>query len=132
MTIPFDVKQANKIILRIDPPSSGLIVAAVRYNVQAIDAVKFAQMDSNAAQVVGTYRVHSYELGEDENNKLIKLLPDGRIESETGSTGSWSLFDPGSRTYVIQLAGKRGSLIFWPAVGFSKESTGNPDLLLVR
>jgi hypothetical protein len=132
VNIPFDVKQANKIILRIDPPSSGLIVAAGRYNVQATGAVKFAEMDSNPAQVVGTYRVKSQELGEGEQNKLIKLLPDGKIESETGSTGSWSLFDQGSRTYVIQLADKRGSLIFWPAVGFSKESTGNPDLELVR
>ncbi|WP_461925083.1 hypothetical protein [Nostoc sp.] len=94
--------------------------------------MKFAEMDSNQAQVVGTYRVHSYELGEGENGKLIKLLPDGRIESETGSTGSWSLFDQGSKTYVIQLAGKRGTLIFWPAVGFSKEATGNPDLELIR
>lgn len=130
--IPFDVKSAQKIILRIDPPSSGLIVAAGRYNLKATGAVKFAEMDSNPAQVVGTYRVHGYELGEDENDKLIKLLPDSKIESETGSTGSWSLFDQGSRTYVIQLANKRGSLIFWPAVGFSKGSSDNPTLKLVR
>jgi hypothetical protein len=132
VTIPFDVKQASKIILRIDPPSLGLIVAAGRYNIQATGAVKFAEMDSNPAQVVGTYRVRGYQLGENERDKLIKLLPDGRIESETGSTGSWSLFDQGSKTYVIQLAGKRGTLIFWPAVGFSKEATGNPDLELIR
>lgn len=132
VTIPFDLKESKKVILRIDPPSSGLLVAAGRYNVQATGAVKFAAMNSNAAQVVGTYRVHTYELGQNESDKLIKLLPDGKIESETGATGSWSLFDAGSKTYVIQLADKRGTLIFWPAVGFSKESTGNPDLILVR
>ncbi len=94
--------------------------------------LKFAAIDSNPAQVVGTYRVRSYKLGENESDKLIKLLPDGKILSETGSTGSWSLFDPGSKTYVIQLANKRGTFIFWPAVGFSVESTGNPDVELVR
>lgn len=132
MLIPFEVKQANKIIVRIDPPSSGLIVAAGRYNVQATGAVKFGEIESDPAQVVGTYRVHSSELGEGEKDKLIKLLPGGKIESETGSTGSWSLFAQGSRTYVMQLADKRSTLIFWSAVGFAKESTGNPDLSLVR
>ncbi|MEH2177425.1 hypothetical protein [Nostoc sp.] len=132
VTIPFDVKQASQVILRIDPPSSGLIVAAGRYNIKATGAVKFAPIDSSQAQVVGTYRVHSYILGDNESNKLIKLMADGKILSETGSTGSWSLFDPSSKTYVLELASKRSTLIFWPAVGFSAESTGNPDLQLVR
>lgn len=132
VTIPFDVKQAQQVILRIDPPSSGLLVAAGRYNIQATGAVKSAPIDSNPAQVVGTYRVHGYIFGNNQNGTLIKLLPNGKILSETESTGSWTLFDPGSKTYVLQLADKRSTLIFWPAVGFSVESTGNPDLQLVR
>ena len=57
VTIPFDVKQANKLILRIDPPSSGLLVAVGRYNIQATGVVKFDQKKDNPADVVGTYRI---------------------------------------------------------------------------
>jgi hypothetical protein len=130
VTIPFDSKE-RQVVLRIDPPTAGLLVASGRYNVKVTGTVRFAPLDSSQAQVVGVYRVGN-RFGNDESNKLIKLVADGRILSETGTTGSWSLFDPSSKTYVLELAGKRESLIFWPAVGFSVSDSENPTLRLVR
>jgi hypothetical protein len=132
VTIPFDVPQANDIVLKVDPPSNGLVVAAGRYNIKATGAVKFGKFEFKPETAVGTYRIQFDALGGDEQNQLVKLTADGKIESETGSTGTWSLFDKDTKTYVLKLGNKRSTVIFWPAVGFCKDSAGNPDLMLVK
>ena len=133
LIVPLDLKTARKIVVRVDPPSSGLLVAAGRYNLQVTGAVKFAERDTPKQDpVVGTYRISSYLFGNDSSGQLVKLLPDGNIQGANGGSGSWSLFDGSSRTYVLKFAGKQKNLVFWPAVGFSEQSTGNPDIKLVR
>lgn len=132
VTIPFDVPQANEVTLKIDPPASGLIVAAGRYNIKATGAVKFGKFEFRPEMAVGTYRIQFDALGGDEQNQLVKLTADGKIASETGSTGTWSLFDKDSKTYILKLGNKRSTVIFWPAVGFCKDPAGNPDLTLVK
>ncbi len=134
LIVPFNTNTATKIVVRIDPPSSGLLVAAGRYNLQVTGAVKFAERDPNPKQdpVVGTYRIFNSLFGNGSSNQLVKLLPDGNIQGANGGSGSWSLFDASSRTYVLKFAGKQKNLIFWPAVGFSEQPTGNPDIELVK
>jgi hypothetical protein len=132
VVIPFDVPQANDVILKIDPPASGLVVGAGRYNIKGSGAVKYSKPDPKGPKIAGTYRIQFDALGGDEQNKLIKLTADGKVESESGSTGTWSVFDEDSKTYVIKLGDKRSTLILWPAVGFCKDATGNPDLMLIH
>ncbi len=116
----------------MDPPSNGLVVAAGKYNIKATGTVKFGKFEFKPEVVVGTYRIQFDALGGDEQNQLVKLLADGTIKSETGATGTWSLFDKDSKTYIIKLGDKRSTLIYWPAVGFCKDPAGNPDLSLVK
>ena len=49
-----------------------------------------------------------------------KFLPDGSVETESGTKGNWKLFDKDSQTYIINIDGAKIANLFnmWPGEGF--------------
>lgn len=109
-----DLKKPTKLILTITPPPSGLLHVAGDYQVEATGAVAFSA-PSDTDQVVGVYKqMNGYTtlLGD------CKFSADGNIETTSGASGNWKLFDKDSRTYVINITGQdRHSLQLVPGRG---------------
>jgi hypothetical protein len=115
-----DLKAPTKLVLAIAPPSGGLVRMGGDYQVEATGAVSFAPK-STTDPVVGTYNQMN---GYTTNFGMCKFLADGKIESTSGPSGKWKLFDEGSQTYVIDFDGQeRHSLKLVPGQGLFDAGT---------
>lgn len=104
-----DLKAPTKLLVRVDPPAGGLLRSGGDYQLEATGAVAFAPK-STADPIIGTYNQMS---GYTALLGASKFLPDGSIETESGTKGNWRLFDKDSQTYVINIDGQdRQSLQF--------------------
>jgi hypothetical protein len=117
-TITGQLKKPTKVLVSVSPPSGGLVRIGGDYELEVTGAVAFAQA-STADPVIGMYKQmcgFSKLLGD------CKFLADGTIQTTSGATGDWSLFDKGSQTYVINIKGEdRHSLQFIAGRGLVDE-----------
>jgi hypothetical protein len=108
------LKQPTKLLLSIAPPPAGLLKAGGEYQIEATGAVAFGPASTDDP-VVGIYKhMNGYtsRLGD------CKFLADGTIQTTSGATGTWKLFDKDSQTYVIDMSGQeRCSLQFMSGRG---------------
>lgn len=113
-TFDGDFKTPTKVCISVAPPSGGLVRMGGDYQLEVTGAVSFGQK-SNADPVIGTYKQmtgYTALLGD------CRFLPDGSIQTTSGSNGRWKLFDPNSQTYVIEIDGQdRHSLQYVPGRG---------------
>jgi hypothetical protein len=109
-----DMKNPTKLLLSVAPPDGGLVRTGGDYQIEATGAVSFGQK-SDVDPVIGTYNEMT---GYTSLLGTCKFLPDGKIETTSGTSGSWKLFDKGSQTYVINIDGQdRHSLQLVPGRG---------------
>ncbi len=101
-TFEGDVKSPTKILLSVAPPPNGLVRMGGNYEIDATGAVGFGQK-SNADPVIGTYKQMS---GYTSLLGTCKFLPNGTIETTSGASGTWKLFDQATQSYVINVDGQ--------------------------
>jgi len=97
-----NAKTPIKILVTVAPPLNNLVRSGGDYEITATGAVAFAPK-SNADPVIGAYKQMS---GYTSNLGICKFLPDGRIETTSGGTGTWKLFDQSSSSYVVNIDGQ--------------------------
>jgi len=108
------LKKPTKVMISIAPPAGGLVRMGGSYQIEATGTVAYGPQ-STTDPIVGMYKQmagYSTLLGD------CKFLPDGSIQTTSGPSGTWKLFDKSSLTYVIDIDGQaRHSLQFVPARG---------------
>jgi hypothetical protein len=113
-TITGQLKKPTKVMVSVAPPSGGLVRVGGDYELEVTGAVAFAP-PSSGDPIVGMYKhMNSYTkmLGD------CKFLADGSIQTTSGASGDWTLFDKSSQTYVINIKGEeRCSLQFMAGRG---------------
>jgi hypothetical protein len=113
-TFEGNIKKPTKIIVTVAPPSGGLVRMGGDYQLEVSGPVAFGEQ-STADPIIGTYKEmcdYSTDLGD------CKFRADGSIESTSGATGKWKLFDKDSQTYVVDIDGQtRHSLQYVPGRG---------------
>ncbi len=113
-TFDGDIKAPTKILVSVAPPSGGLVRTGGDYQLDVTGAVSFGEK-SNADPIVRTYNQMA---GYTSLLGMSKFLADGTIETASGASGRWKLFDRDSQTYVIDIDGQeRQSLQYVPGRG---------------
>jgi hypothetical protein len=106
------VTQPTRVVIEVDPVKGPLVRQTTAYTLEASGSASFTSGAAAGPSIVGIYAVGVNEGG------TAKFLANGTITATTGVTGSWKLFDAGSRTYVVVYGGKRYSLTYQPGRGF--------------
>jgi hypothetical protein len=89
------LKDTEKVIVSVEPPSGGLVRAGGDYQITVSGAVSYGTAHTNGDPVVGTYS--SYY-------GATKFQADGTIVCADGTTGTWKLFDAQNHIYSINIA----------------------------
>ncbi len=113
-TITGNLKKTTRVLVSVAPPNGGLIRSGGDYELEVTGAVAFGPQ-SNIDPVVGMYKQmggYTKMLGD------CKFTGDGHVETTSGESGTWKLFDKDSGTYVIDISGQdRHSLQLKPGRG---------------
>ncbi len=108
------LKKPTKVLISVAPPAGGLVRMGGGYEIEATGAVAFAQ-PSSGDPVVGMYKQmcgYTSLLGD------CKFLADGSIQTTSGASGNWKLFDKSTQTYIVNIDGQdRHSLQYKPGLG---------------
>jgi hypothetical protein len=102
--------QPAKVEIEIDPPPGNLVRDASNYELTASGSVHFGQQASGDP-IVGKYSCQI------NNHGWAKFLANGTFECSDGTNGPWKLFDADTRTYSIEIDGRKISLKLVPALG---------------
>lgn len=106
------VKTKIKIIVRVSPPNQTLLRMGGGYEIEATGDLQFDEVKSTPDPIVRTYDGGRYG--------VTKFLAGGTIETSTGATGTWKVFDSESRIYKVVLDGDQFSVQYFPAYGLTK------------
>ncbi len=111
------VKTKVKIIVKVSPPNQQLLRAGGGYEIEATGDIQFDEVKNTTDPIVRTYN--------GGQNGITKFLSGGTIETSTGATGTWKVFDAETRIYKVVLDGNQFSVQYFPAYGLTKpgEST---------
>ncbi|MHB8434139.1 MAG: hypothetical protein ACYC8W_04565 [Candidatus Tyrphobacter sp.] len=90
------LRDTEKIIISVEPPSGGLVRMGGDYQITLSGTVSYGSERANGDPVFGTYL--SYY-------GACKFLANGAIECTDGTTATWKPFDAGSHIYAIDIAG---------------------------
>ena len=82
------------------------------YEIEATGDLQFDEVKSTPDPIVRTYDGGRYG--------VTKFLAGGTIETSTGATGTWKVFDSESRIYKVVLDGDQFSVQYFPAYGLTK------------
>lgn len=119
-TFDGDLKKPTKLLVCVAPPTGGLVRTGGNYQLEASGDVAFGQK-STADPVIGTYKQmagYTVLLG------ASKFLADGTIQTASGASGNWKLFDKDTQTYVINMEGQSQlSLQYIPGRGLCDGDT---------
>lgn len=113
------VKARMKIIISIAPPNQNLLRMGGDYEIEAVGDVGFDEIKKTAEPIIRTYesKVNTYG--------TVKFLPDGKIESSDGSSGSWKVFDAENKIYIVIIENERFSLKYRSGYGLVKPAEPN-------
>ncbi len=115
-----DLKKPTKLLISVTPPTGGMVRTGGNYQLEASGAVSFGQK-STADPVIGTYNQMS---GYTSLLGTSKFLADGSIQTTSGASGSWKLFDKDTQTYIIKIEGETQlSLQYVPGRGLCDGNT---------
>ena len=106
------VKTKIKIIVQVSPPNQTLLRMGGNYEIEAIGDVQYDELKNTVDPIIRTYDGGSYG--------ITKFLASGTIETSTGATGTWKVFDSESRIYKVVLDGKQFSIQYFPAYGLTR------------
>ncbi len=117
--------QKIKLIVSIAPPNQSLIRMGGDYEIEATGDVAFDEVKSATDPIIRTYdpKVMHYS----ESYGATKFLPDGKIETATGFSGTWKLFDRENRIYTVVIGSIRYSLQYLPGYGLVRP--GEPNII---
>jgi hypothetical protein len=96
------LKKPTKIIVSVAPPAGGLVRMGGDYELEVTGAAAFGQQ-SSVDPIIGTYKEmagYSTDLGD------CTFLANGNIQTTSGATGDWKVFDKDTQTYVINIVGQ--------------------------
>lgn len=107
------VKTKMKIIVKVSPPNQTLIRMGGNYEIEAVGDVQYDELKNTADPIIRTYQ-------ENGSYGVTKFLAGGTIETSTGATGTWKVFDSESRIYKVVLDGNQFAVQYFPAYGLTK------------
>jgi hypothetical protein len=97
-----DLKKPTTVCVSVAPPAGGLVRMGGDYELEVSGAVAFGSA-STADPIIGTYKEmteYTADLGD------CKFSADGSIQTTSGVSGNWKLFDPATHVYVINIDGQ--------------------------
>ena len=114
------IKQRTKIIVSVAPPNQNLLRMGGEYEIEATGDVDFDAVKETVDPIVRTYesKINSYG--------TTKFLADGTIETSSGTSGKWKVFDAENRIYTVTIESFRFSLQYLPGFGLVKPDS--PDI----
>jgi hypothetical protein len=104
------VSQPAKVEIEVDPPKANLVRDASNYELIATGSVHYGQ-EAAGDPIVGKYSCLV------NNHGWSKFLADGSFECSDGTKGQWKLFDADTKTYSVDIDGRKLSLKLIPALG---------------
>jgi hypothetical protein len=116
------VKTKIKVIVRVSPPNGTLVRMGGDYEIEATGDQQFDEVKNTVDPIVRTYDGGQYG--------VTKFLAGGTIETSTGATGTWKVFDSESRIYKVVLDGDQFAVQYFPAHGLKER--GNLKFTEVR
>jgi hypothetical protein len=126
LILPGTIKRKIKLTLRIQPPPQGLIRTGGNYDIQVTGAVQYNTHAPSEKQepIVRTYQLMGSVTGLFEGGAA-KFSSDGTLKLADGNTGTWELFDPEAKIYVVKIKGFIYNLKLRPGIGLVNTSDVN-------
>ena len=121
--IDSDLKRRAKIIISIAAPRGSLIRQGGDYELVVSGAADFSAASAPQPEPI----VRSYTNGD---LGAVRFDANGTVETEDGTRGTWRLFDPARRVYVITVASRRYSVKLMPGQGLVDPA--NPSGIIFR
>jgi hypothetical protein len=116
------LKTRTRLIVSVAPPSQALVRMGGTYDLEASGAVAFGVERSLGDPIVQTFygdfgAPSGQGAGGTQDYGATKFRADGSIVCANGASGTWKLFDAGTRVYSIVLDGQHYSLKYEPGRG---------------
>jgi hypothetical protein len=108
--IEYPVRQRAKFIVSIAAPRGSLVRQGGDYELTITGDVDFS--DSAAPQAEPIVRTYS-----NGNFGAVRFDANGTLEAEDGTRGTWRLFDPARKVYVVMVGARRFSVKLMPGQG---------------
>lgn len=108
----------------IEPPNSTLVRSTVPYTITGSGSVSYDPPPNPGTAVVGMYNSFLGQVSGREPLGATRFNGDGTVETASGVTGTWKLFDQQTGTFVVTIAGQRLSLKLDPGRGLI-DANGN-------
>lgn len=112
-----------KLIVSVAPPSQNLLRMGGDYEIEATGNAQFDDVKSATDPIVRTYQSMVNDYG------ATKFLADGTIQTSSGYSGTWKVFDAENHIYTVQINGFRSSVQYLPGYGLVKP--GDPNGLVM-
>ncbi|MEH2110109.1 hypothetical protein [Nostoc sp.] len=126
LILPGNLERKIKITLRIQPPPQGLLRSGGNYDVQVTGAVQY---DTNAPSEKQDPIVRTYQLMGGVTDLFeggaARFSSNGTLKLADGNTGTWELFDPEAKIYVVKIKGYIYNLKLRPGIGLVDTSDVN-------
>jgi hypothetical protein len=133
-----DVLREQRVVIGVEPANSKLVRQSTGYTLTATGSASFAagEHGADALAAAGTPVLGTYTplLGQQGRPDLgpVKFLPGGRIESASGETGEWKLFDADTNLYKVSIGYLQGTYKLQPGRGLADTRNGNLIFQMVR
>lgn len=118
-----DLKQRTKIIVSVSAPHGSLVRLGGDYELIVSGAADFSDASAPQAEPI----VRTYVTGD---FGAVRFDANGTLEAEDGTGGTWRLFDPARKVYVITIGSRRFSLKLMPGQGLVDPA--NPSFITFR
>jgi hypothetical protein len=121
--IEYAVRQRAKFFVSVAAPRGGLIRQGGDYELTVTGDVDFSDSDAPQAEpIVRTYSNGTFG--------AVRFDANGTLEAEDGTRGTWRLFDPARKVYVVTVGARRFSVKVMPGQGLVDPA--NPSAIVFR
>jgi hypothetical protein len=117
------VDKRMKILVSVAPPNQNLLRMGGDYEIEATGDVDFGDVNNTVDPIVRTYDPKTMHYSDEYG--ATKFLADGTVQTATGFTGTWKVFDRENRIYAVVIGRIRYSLQYSPGYGLVRPSEPN-------
>ena len=116
------LKQRTRLIISVAAPRGGLVRQGGDYELIVSGEAEFAPAAPQTESIARTYSNGDFG--------AVRFDPNGTLETEDGTRGTWRLFDADRRVYVVTIGNRRFSVKLMPGQGLV--DPGDPSAITFR
>ncbi len=121
--IEYSVRQRAKFIVSVAAPRGGLVRQGGDYELTVTGDADFSDSAApHAEPILRTYSNGTFG--------AVRFDANGTLEAEDGTRGTWRLFDPARKVYVVTVGARRFSVKLMPGQGLV--DPGDPSTIVFR